>query len=139
MEPIPDTRWHEEADGGEPDRTLNIGTTAEGDQWIGIWISASEGRQLGFAFTAEQFGELITDGIRRLAVMRGRAAAVEAVAAAVPETRLRGRNEWELTEKAHRALEGAESPDAPVAGTTTPGTGGEAHHGLTLVREGPRS
>jgi len=78
---IPARQWIANSSDSYPDVTsLTVETTDEGMVALSV-IDGPATNVLCVLLTPEQYGELVTDGIRRLVLIRGHRAAVEAVAA----------------------------------------------------------
>jgi len=102
--------------------TLNVEQTDPGDLAVELWIGAPF-ESASVLLTPTQYAELITDGIRRLALIRGRRAAVEAVTAADTEPGER------------HPLSAAERPADPLSGVLTPGNPGHRADGAGGAQE----
>lgn len=125
---VPERTWREQQGNGSGKAVLRVGRTIAPDAYALLTIaSRPHGIQVSCTLSPEQLGELITDGIARLALMRGQRAAVEAVAAAdVPDGGSatqspiqppHGRNWW-LTDEGYGALR---APTTPADRETSPG------------------
>ena len=79
--PIPARQWITNSTDSDDVTSLTVETTDEGMVALSVIDGPATNVQC-VLLTPAQYAELITDGIRRLALIRGQRAAVEAVAGA---------------------------------------------------------
>ena len=115
--PVPARTWHSRSRAAE--YTLNVEQTDGGDVGVEFWIgNPHDGGSV--LLNRTQTGELVTDLLRRLALIGGRHAAVQAAAdpsiAAQRSAQPPPGRVWTVSDSGRDALRGPES-----AGTGTPG------------------
>jgi len=117
--PVPARTWHSTCTAAF---TLSIEQTDGGASGVQLWISGPYGGG-NVVLDRAQTGELVTDLLRRLALIGGRYAAVRA-AADSSITHQRGPrptdHAWTIADAGRDALRGPESAGTGTAGALTP-------------------
>ena len=133
--PVPARTWHCTCR-TESDYTLNVEQTEGGDPGVHLWVGDADGDEVGVLLNRAQTGELVTDLLRRLALIGGRYAAVQAAAdpsiAAQRSAQPPPGRVWTVSDSGRDALRGPESAGTGPAGglpPTAPGSPGSVDAG----------
>jgi hypothetical protein len=118
--PVPARTWHST---GTAAFTLSIEQTDGGASGVQLWIGDTDGDGVSVLLDRAQTGELVTDLLRRLALIGGRHAAVRAAAdPSIAEQRgpRPAARVWTIADSGRDALRGPESAETGLPGGLTP-------------------